>query len=120
MPRAAAHKLVLSALALALPLAAQAGGGWDWDNKFQARHWRAATLQWAQQTHPDHPSYTYLQDHYDPPAEELWCHDPGTPDPIDYQTHSQILTGWLHYFLAIPPQNPLPQGLPAWPPECTE
>ncbi|MFZ5481765.1 MAG: hypothetical protein ACOZNI_33695 [Myxococcota bacterium] len=107
---------LIVAAGLLAPASALAGD-WDWTEEFSSRHWRTSTLQWAQDIRPDHPSFAYLQANYPPPAHEMWCHSLQQPTSQDFAIHTQKLNDWLHAYLNVPAQDPLPP-LPPHPPEC--
>ena len=93
--------------------------GWDWDVEFASRHWRSASLTWAQNIHPDHPTLQWIQDNNPPPAHEMWCEYNGNPAPTqnDCSTHHTKLVNWLKNYLNT--QNP-PQGaIDSYPNECS-
>jgi hypothetical protein len=80
---------------------ALAASMWDWDDDFQSRHWRSATLTWAQNTHPSHPSLSWIQSNNPPPVHEMWCHysQSQAPTPADCAIFSDRLETWLADFL---------------------
>jgi hypothetical protein len=90
---------------------------WDWTEEFQSRHWRNASLQWAQDIHPQHPSFETLKMYYAPPAHEMWCHGDTTPTQEDLSIHTSKMNEWLRNFLQVPAQDPLPPT-PPLPFEC--
>ncbi len=106
------------ALLGALAAPAYAGPGWDWDEEFTSRFWRTQTLNWARAIHPDHPSDQFLIANYPPPAREMWCDFQAPPMALDYEIHGDLLDEWLRELLDLDPNEALPGGLPAFPPEC--
>jgi hypothetical protein len=76
-----------------------AAGTWDWELEFTSRHWRNATLTWAKNVHPSHPSTTWIQANVAPPAHEMWCHYTGTPTVADCNTYYDKLEVWLQDYL---------------------
>jgi hypothetical protein len=89
---------------------------WDWDVEFTSRHWRSATLAWAQDTHPAHPSLSWIQNNNPAPPHEMWCHYSESPASADCTTFHTKLNTWLQGFLDT--QN-VPQGaFDTFPKEC--
>ena len=89
---------------------------WDWDHEVQGRHWRSSTLYWAQNSHPDHPSLTWIQTNFDPPPHEMWCHASPNPRAGDCSELHARLEEWLQDFLDT---DSVPQGaFNAFPKEC--
>lgn len=106
--------LAVSAFALSGSAAVAAANGWDWDEEIQFRIWRTATLQWAQDLHPQHPTISYLANAVNPPPRELWCADPGTPTYADCEEHKARLELWAeNTFGYFTPAEDLD-----WPREC--
>lgn len=107
---------LLIAVAALTPAVASAAS-WDWTQEFSSRHWRTATLAWAQDIHPDHPSFADLQELYEPPAHEIWCANETTPTGAEIQEFNTRLNDWKRDFLGIPAGQAIP-ALPAFPQEC--
>ena len=95
-----------------------ATGGWDWDEDFMPDHWRTATLRWAQDINPDHPSFDQLQNVYNPPPDEPWCHAPPAPVLEDCDFHDELLEAWVRDYLDIPTWQSLPKQMIPYPYEC--
>ncbi len=109
--------LILTALLVATT--AQAGGSdWEWDEEFASRHWRTATLNWASDVHPNHPSHATIIATMAPTPEEMWCHGPPSPTPDDLDIWKDLKDEWLRDFLDLGPNDPIPGGLPPFPKEC--
>ena len=90
---------------------------WDWDNEFASRHWRSTALTWAQNTHPDHPSVSWIQTNFGPPPNEMWCHSSPAPTAADCSEFHDLLDEWLQDFLDT---SSVPQGaFNTFPKECT-
>jgi len=90
-----ASKLVIAASALTFTSALATAGGWDWDElDLQHRIWRSASLTWASNIHPNHPSASFLQAYVAPPPRELWCYYNEAPLPSDCSEHHTRLEAW--------------------------
>ena len=117
-------RVLLSVLTVALVTSSAAyASGWDWEEDFAPapgkRHWTPTKLDWAQGIHPDTPTYQWIVQNFDPPSEELWCHDQPDPLALDCDIHETRINNWIHYFLDIPLEEELPGGLDPYPPECS-
>lgn len=108
---------VVCAAGIAAPARASTGG-WDWEEDFMPDHWGAASLVWARTIHPMHPSTDNLLARFEPPPDEPWCHEPPAPVLGDCDIHDDLLDEWLHYYLNIPYDQPLPANLAPYPYEC--
>ena len=105
----------MTALLAALTLftaTSHAGTDWDWEDEFDSRHWRTASLNWANAIHPSHPSQTWLQANATPPPEELWCHGPPSPSPVDLEIWDDLLKDWMVDYLDLGPNDPIPPTPP--------
>jgi hypothetical protein len=90
---------------------------WDWTMDFQSRHWRSSTLAWAQNSHPDHPTTTWIQTNFYPPPHEMWCHSSPSPRSADCTEFHELLNEWLQDYLDT---DSVPQGaFNTFPKECT-
>jgi hypothetical protein len=89
--------VVLAAVAAGTAYAAM----WDWTMEVQSRHWRTASLNWARNIHPAHPSTSWIQSNYIPPAHEIWCHNAPSPTAADCDEFSMRLEEWLQDFLDV-------------------
>ncbi len=90
---------------------------WDWPMEVQSRHWKSPTLQWAQNTHPDHPSVSL------DPVELRAAHARdvvprlAAPTSADCTEFHNRLNTWLQDYLDI---SNVPQGaFDTFPKECT-
>lgn len=109
---------ILTTAILATSLPAQAEG-WDWESEEFYRDWRSETLNWASSIHPDKPSPMLLLALAEPPPREMWCLEDGntTPSNFDLSTFDKLLDEWLHDYLDIPDEDPVPPIL-IIPDEC--
>jgi hypothetical protein len=90
---------------------------WDWNMEFQNRHWRTASLTWAQNVDPDHPSTSWIQANFYPPPEEMWCHSSPSPRTADCTEFHALLNEWLQDYLEV---DTVPQkAFSTFPKECT-
>ena len=90
---------------------------WDWSTEFKSRHWRSSTLYWAQDTHPDHPSLSWIQANFYPPPHEMWCHSGPSPRAADCTEYHELLNEWLQDYLET---DSVPSGaFNSFPKECT-
>lgn len=110
--------LILAAATAFAASPAHATGGWDWDEDFAPDHWRTATLQWAHDIHPNHPPIDLLLQAVAAPPDEPWCHAPPVPTLDDCDIHDGLIDGWLHEYLGIPFNQPLPAQMIPYPYEC--
>ena len=108
--------LLLSMMLLA-PTASAVTDGWMVSLEFQFRNWDTATLQWASSIHPDRPTAVELQDTVDPPPREMWCPNADNWDENcgAWEAHMDI---WLHHYLEVPYDQPLPANMQPFPKEC--
>lgn len=96
---------LLTAAVLFAPAVASAYWWEDETEKLEdtARIWTPASLQWASDIHPAHPSTAWIQANVAPPARELWC-DPayaGTPGPLACDIHLDRLDTWAQGYLNV-------------------
>jgi hypothetical protein len=92
---------------------------WTWDDEVGLREWHPDSLDWASAVHPNHPDPALIAGISAPPPREMWCvGDNNPPNNTDLDTFDDLLTDWLHDYLDIPDQDPLPMPLSVFPAEC--
>jgi hypothetical protein len=92
---------------------------WDWGDELASRQWRSESLDWASESHPDHPSPLVLLTTTAPPPRELWCTGATEPTEADCDTFDALLTDWTRDYLGLPAQSSVPAGvLSTFPAEC--
>ncbi len=106
--------IAASILAFSSTVALGAANGWDWDEEIQYRAWRPASLMWAHDIHPQHPSISYIDNNEAPPPRELWCIDQSAPTMDDCEEHKARLELWAEDFTG----TFVPAEELDWPREC--
>ncbi len=88
---AATFLALFSSVAFAAP--------WDWDEEGGSRFWRSASLWWAQDIHPQHPSISWIDQNVEPPPREMWCMHQGTPpSQTDCDIHHGLVEDWAEAY----------------------
>lgn len=107
--------LTTALLAATLPATAE---DWKWRDEENYRGWRPDTLNWASDLHPQSPSPLILMATTPPPPREMWCVDDANPTPADLDIYDDLLEEWLHDYLDIPDEDPIPLFYMNIPEEC--
>lgn len=105
-------------LTAALPVFAIPTDGWDVKVEMESRRWRTPSVQWAASIHPSEPAPVEVSKTMLPPPREMWCVDPDRWDRY-CAAWEHSMEQWLHHFLDIDYDDPLPTNLPPFPKECT-